>query len=383
MYLQEVNSKIDIRNFLGFPQNIYQNDPNYIRPLDQDIEEIFDRKINNLFQNEFCVRWLLYDDFNQIIGRIAAFTYNKNEQDFSTGGIGFFECVDSQEAADFMFKHCEKWLKNFGVEAMDGPINFGNRMNFWGLLVEGFFSPIYGMNYNPPYYQRLFENYGFKIHFTQSCYRINIKNKFPNKFYNISNVITRNPSYKLQTINKRNLPKFAQDFTTIYNKAWQKHSNQKAMETEDALKIFKKMKLIMDEKLIWFAYHNDIPIGFWINLPDVNSYLKHVKANLDFYSKMKFLWRLKFSKSKKFIGILFGIVPEFQNKGIDAFLITKALEVINNQTYYEDFEVQWIGDFNPKMQNIIKHLEGQRTRTLVTYRYIFDRNKTFKIHSKI
>ena len=48
-----------------------------------------------------------------------------------------------------------------GMEAMDGPINFGERDRWWGLITEGFTPPLYCMNYNPPYYIALFENYGF------------------------------------------------------------------------------------------------------------------------------------------------------------------------------------------------------------------------------
>lgn len=46
---------------------------------------------------------------------------------------------------------------------MDGPINFGDRDSWWGLLVKGFeFTPLYCNPYNFEYYVRLFENYGFK-----------------------------------------------------------------------------------------------------------------------------------------------------------------------------------------------------------------------------
>jgi len=48
---------------------------------------------------------------------------------------------------------------------------------------------------------------------------------------------------------------------------------------------------------------------------------------------------------------------------------------------YTDFEMQWIGDFNPKMLNIAQNLgEVFPSRTLATYRYIFDPTITFKRH---
>jgi hypothetical protein len=63
--------------------------------------------------------------------------------------MGFFECIDKQEAAFLLFDTCKAWLEKAGMEAMDGPINFGENESYWGLLVEGFDNPSYGMNYHP------------------------------------------------------------------------------------------------------------------------------------------------------------------------------------------------------------------------------------------
>ncbi len=87
------------------------------------------------------------------------------------GGIGFFDCINDQAAADMLFDVAKHWLLQKGMEAMDGPINFGERDRWWGLVVEGFEPPpLYCMNFNPPYYQHLFENYGFRNYFNQICF---------------------------------------------------------------------------------------------------------------------------------------------------------------------------------------------------------------------
>lgn len=81
-----------------------------------------------------------------------------------------FDCINDQMTANFIFDFCREWLRQKGMEAMDGPINFGERDQFWGLLTEGFTRPLYRMNYNFPYYQKLFENYGFQPYFQQLCF---------------------------------------------------------------------------------------------------------------------------------------------------------------------------------------------------------------------
>src|SRR3546814_3717429 len=69
------------------------------------------------------------------------------------------------------------WLEGKGMEAMDGPINFGDRDKWWGLLVDGFYEPCYTCNYNPPYYQDFFEQYGFQLYFKQYTYLRKVKEK--------------------------------------------------------------------------------------------------------------------------------------------------------------------------------------------------------------
>ena len=106
-----------------------------------------------------------------MIGRIAAFTHLKyinNGTEFATGGAGFFDCINDHASANKLFDVAKEWLQNKGMEAMDGPINFGDRDKWWGLMVEGFDkAPIYGMPFNPSYYEKLFEGYGFKNYYNQ------------------------------------------------------------------------------------------------------------------------------------------------------------------------------------------------------------------------
>jgi len=73
-------------------------------------------------------------------------------------------------------------------------------------------------------------------------------------------------------------------------------------------------------------------------------------------------------------------VPEFQGKGVDAYMIVESANVILGAKQYERLEMQWLGDFNPKMLNLAESLGAQEVRRLSTYRYLFDRNKPFERH---
>lgn len=378
--MHEVKSDADRQAFLAIHISINKDNPNWVRPLDKDIEEVFDPTKNKFFKKGECTRWLLMDDDNTIIGRIASFvnTQYKNEQ--PTGGVGFFDCINNQQAANFMFDHCKEWLQQRGMQAMDGPINFGERDKWWGLLTEGFQEPLYGMNYNPEYYAQLFYNYGFGVYYEQICFALKVQNRLDDKFYESYDKYNKDPDYSAKHLRKDQLEKFAKDFTTIYNKAWAKHGGGKELELKTVQKMFNTMKPVMDESIMWFVYYKEEPIGFWVNLPDLNQYFKHLNGKFGWMQKLYFLWLKAFGKCNRFVGLVFGIIPEFQGKGVDGFLIVSGANVIQKKAKYEDYEMQWIGDFNPKMINIGESLGTYRSRKLQTLRYLFDRSIEFKRH---
>jgi len=110
MKIVEVGTDTFLRSeFLQLPVRIYRNNPYWIRPLDQDIENIFDPLKNKSFKDGECCRWAVVDHSDQIVGRVAAFidrkTVNKGN-DQPTGGMGFFECANDAAVARMLFNKC-------------------------------------------------------------------------------------------------------------------------------------------------------------------------------------------------------------------------------------------------------------------------------------
>jgi hypothetical protein len=383
--LIEVTTEKLAQKFIEVNVLLNKGKGNYVRPLDKDVIEVFDRKKNKTFRFGNANRWLLTDGSGKLIGRIAAFTnkkYKNKGDDVPVGGIGFFDCINDQGAANALFNCAKDWLQQQGMEAMDGPINFGERDRWWGLVIKGFQEPLYCMNYNQPYYQQLFENYGFREFFQQVCFGMHPKQPLHPKVWERHAMYDKDPAFRATYIDKSKLPKFAQDFTTVYNLAWSGHGGLKEIKKDQVLLMFKKMKPVMDEKLIWFVYHNEDPIAMFINLPDLNQWFKYLDGKFDLLNKLKFLFIKKTKPCKKFIGLVFGVVPEFQGKGIDSYMVAEAAKVVQRPSiHYTEYEMQWIGDFNPKMINVAESLaDTYRSRILATYRYLFDRNKEFKRH---
>jgi GNAT superfamily N-acetyltransferase len=365
------------------PVRLYRNEPYWIRPLDKDIEAVFDQEKNKTFQHGECIRWILQNDSGETIGRIAAFvnqkTVNKGN-DQPTGGIGFFECVQNQQAAFMLFDAAKKWLQDRGMEAMDGPINFGNRDRWWGLLIEGYDrEPNYQCNYNFPYYKQLFEAYGFQVYFYQLTFGRPIEGPLDDRLYEKAKLVAQNPDYSFSYLPKSQWDTLPTKIKDVYNRAWAKRGEIPELTEAQARHLVKQMKPIMDEKLLWFGYYKSEPIAFFLSLPEVNQVFKHVNGKLDAIGKLKFVWHSFRKTNKKAFGLLFGVVPEHQGKGVDGAIIEAFRKRAHAKGFtYEEYEMNWIGDFNPKMIRVVEQINAQVVKRHATYRKLFDESKPFK-----
>ena len=385
MHIQEVNNPKLARQFITMAIPLYKEYSNWIRPLDQDIDAIFDPAKNKHFRNGECVRWLLIDDKGNTIGRVAAFLNKKiaskgNEQ--PTGGMGFFECINDKEAAFMLFDQCKTWLQEQGMEAMDGPINFGERNEWWGLLVKGYdIEPNYRCNYQPPYYRELFEAYGFKTYFEQLTFGRKIVGHISKRMFDKAERIAANPKYTFKTMDIKQIDKYTEYFHTIYNKAWSGHKGVPVLSMQQAKLLIKQLRPILDPNIMYFGFYEDDPIAFFINIPDVNQIFKHVNGKLDLIGKLKFLYHKWRKTTNKIIGIVFGIVPEHRSKGVEGAIVIYGREILfEKYNRYENLEMNWIGDFNPRMVHTVEQVGVDLYKKHLTYRKLFDESKPFKRH---
>ena len=379
MEIIAVTTATQAQSFLDMVQIIYQNDAVYVRPLDIEINNIFNPTTNNFHQHGEAARWILKDGGNTI-GRVAAFINQKKAYSFEqpTGGMGFFECINNASAAKLLMDTARNWLQARGMEAMDGPINFGENDNFWGLLIQGFTHPAVGMNYNPNYYQSLFENYGFKMYFEQISNHTDVYKPLPERFAKIADWVSKKPGYSFEHLKLSNLNKYSQDFQNIYNDAWQFHENFSPMSHQTVLESLEKMKAFMDERFIWFAYVNGDPAAFVITIPDVNQVIKYMNGKTNFFAKLKFTYYRMIGKMDRLRVVIMGVKPAYQKSGLESALIMKSIEMIRKTNQYKEIELSWVGDFNPKMRALHESVGAVLAKTHYTYRCLFSNTKDFK-----
>lgn len=360
--------------FLSVASFIYRNDSKWIRPLDRDIEAVFDEKTNQYFEHGLAARWILASKTGQIIGRIAAFINYQNSHSFDvpTGGIGFFECIQDQKAAFKLLDTAREWLRNRGMRGMIGPINFGENNSWWGLVTDGFERPLFRHNYNPAYYQDFFKAYGFEVYYHQFYLRKKISDGLPERFRSWVSRYQNHPDFKYQIFDKKRWEEQALDFCNIYNQAWKSHANFTPQTPQRARQLFKAFAPILEERLIVFIYHKNNPIGCLGLLPDLNQIVAKIKnGRMGLIEKLKFAYYRQKNICNRAIGFMLGVIPEYQGRGLEAYLLGCLQKELANLPNYQTIELGWVGDFHPKAMNLYRHLGFKKVQTSVTMKRNF------------
>jgi hypothetical protein len=386
MKIIEVRTKHDGKEFIDFPKELYKDDPCFVCPLDSGIESVFDPEKNHNFKHGEATRWILKDNNDRIIGRIAAFIDNvrsaANRQ--QTGGIGFFEVIDKKEAAFILFNTALEWHASRGMEAVDGPINFGENDTNWGLLVEGFIQQGFGMPYNKKYYKLFFEEYGFKNYFEQYSYHRDVRDpynkivQFPERIMKIAEWLSKRPGYTFHHFEFRNKEKYVKDITEIYNSTWSVFKEDftplDPVILEESLE---KAKLIIDEEIIWFAYFNEKPIAFFVLFPDLNQILKHFNGQLHLWNLVRFFYFKATHKMSRMRAVVGGVHPTHQNSGVESAIFLQLYKMFKKKPWFKELELSWVGDYNPKMIAIYEALGAKKAKTHITYRYFINPDLPF------
>lgn len=387
MQIVEVLSKHERREFLDFPKRLYKNDPFWVCQLDSALESVFDPVKNFTFKHGEAARWILKDNNGRTVGRVAAFIDRVRSAANSqpTGGLGYFEVIDSRDAAFLLFDTARGWLTKLGMAAMDGPVNFGENDNNWGLLVEGFVQQGFGMPYHKKYYRAFFEEYGFKNYFEQYSYHREIRNAdkeivmFPERIMKIAEWLSKRPGYSFRHFEFRNKDKYVNDIVEIYNSTWSVFKEDfTPLDPAFLEESLKKAKYVVDEDLIWFAYFNDRPIAFFILFPDLNQILKHFNGNINPFNMLRFLYFRAVHKMTRMRAIVGGVHPSYQNSGVESAIFLQLYGEFKKKPWFRELELSWVGDYNPKMIAIYEALGAKKAKTHITYRYFINKDLPFK-----
>jgi len=356
----EVESSSQLRKFISYPNKLYQGDPNYVAPLISERKEFFDRRRNPFFKKA-SVRMFLAERDGEVAGRIATcvnYSHNQYHEE-QVGFFGFFDCPDDFEIGSTLLKVAMIELKRAGMEKMRGPVSFSTNHEC-GFLVEGFDTPpSVMMTYNKPYLPKLAEQFGLKKVMDLLGYIITRDDPIPERIQTVVDKLAERSDVRLRTLRMSQFEEEVDRIHSIYNNAWQNNWGFVPMDRDEFDYVAGNLRQIVDPELVFIAEHENQPVAFSLALPNVNQALIKLKGRLFPLGLLKLLWHTKIrNKIDGIRMITFGVIPQFQRRGIDSAMYVATYKRAVSKGY-RWAELSWMLETNDLMLRAANDMGGK------------------------
>ena len=330
--IKEVTTKKELRNFIRFNIDLYKNDPYHVPGLIREQLMTLSREKNPAFETGEAIYFLAYKD-NKIVGRIAGLINHKSNETWNQrhARFGFVDFIDDAEVVNKLFEAVEKWAKEKNMTHLHGPLGFTD-MDHEGMLIKGFDQlGTMAAIYNYPYYPTHMERIGYVKDQDWYEFKITVPKIIPEKHLRIGELVKKKYGLKVLKFKKRKeIWPYAQKIFNTLNEAYTPlygFAKLTPKQVDYYINMYIPM-LRMDMITIIIREEDDVVAGFGITLPSLSKALQKAKGR---FFPFGFIHLLKALYSKPELGdfYLVGVLPEYQNKGVNALLFNDLIPTYN------------------------------------------------------
>ncbi|MCX6234188.1 MAG: hypothetical protein NT175_05600 [Bacteroidetes bacterium] len=326
IYIKEISSTRELKQFIQFPLYLYRGNKNYVPPLIFKERSTLDSRKNPAF--EFCQAkyWLAYKN-DKIAGRIAGIVNHKyvEKSNEKCGRFSWFDFIDDEQVAAALIETAENWAKHMGMVKIYGPYGFTN-LDKHGMLVEGFdYLATSSSNYNFPYYPEIIEKFGYQRDTEFVEYSFNLPENVPQKIEQIAHIAMDRYNLRSGVVrNKKDMLKYKKGFFSLLNDVYSTFSSAVRLTEEQIELVMEGYYKFLDPDFVSFVLDkNDRVVAFGITMPSLSKALQKTKGRL-FPTGFYPLWKA-LKKNDTLDLLLIGVNTEYQSKGANAIVISELV----------------------------------------------------------
>lgn len=328
--VREVRGKKELRQFVKFNIDLYKENPYHVPGLIDEELVTLDKKKNPAFEVCDAVYFLAYKD-GKIAGRIAGMVNRRSNETWQQkyARFGFVDFIDDQEVTDALFGAVEHWARGQGMEAIQGPMGFTD-LDHEGMLIDGFDQlGTMATIYNYPYYPQHMERLGYEKDQDWHEFKIYIPDGIPEKHQRIGEIVKKKYGLKTMKFTRtKDLMPYAQKVFETLNASYAPLYGF-AQLTQKQIDYYIQMYIPMlrlDLVTLIVREQDDQVVGFGISLPSLSKALQKARGRMLPFGWFHLLKALK-TKPKVIDLYLTGVLPEYQNKGVNALLFNDLIPV--------------------------------------------------------
>jgi hypothetical protein len=302
------------------------------------------------------------------VGRIAAIvnrSHNRHYKD-TTGFFGFFECENDPATARALFERAEAILRERGLTSIRGPYN-PSINDECGLLAEGNDTPpCIGLTWNPPYYESLVLGAGLQRVRALLGFDLPLAElEMPERLSRLTAHVAKRSKMRLRPINLKKLEEELALVHAVYNDTLSRNWGFFPISMEDLLGAAEDMRAIADPDMILIAEKDGEPAGVALSLPNFNELLIHLKKTPHWLRLPHTLWLMKTRRISTARQIVYGILPQFRDRGLHAWLLHEQFRCAKER--FKSAQLGWIEENNHEILENSRMLGGIQRRKWCIY----------------
>jgi len=365
-----VTDKAMLRRFIRVPFALHEHDKTWIPPLMMEREEAFSPKTNPFLRRAEVRFWLARRD-GRDVGRITA-QIDPLAQRGDEERVGHFGCLsaeDDPEAFAALVATAEDFLRSRGVTHIRGPFSLSINEET-GLLVNGFDTPpMLLMGHDPVYVAARLEALGYQKEKDVYAYLLDMEAALSDS----ARRMLERPlpaSVKMRRLNFKDYPNEIRRIVDIYNDAWSGNWGFVPLTEPEAEAMAKQMKMLLDDRLVWFAEMDGEAVAFIVALPNINEAIRDLDGRLFPFGWAKLLWRLKSHRVKSARVPLFGVRRSLSGTLIGSAIPLQLIGSVlpaNAVFGFRSIELSWILEDNLPMRRILERLGARAYKTYRVY----------------
>jgi hypothetical protein len=357
--------KRDLRRFIQLPWQIYRDDPNWVPPLISEVRKMLSSRHNPFFLHSQAQLFLAERD-GRPVGRIAAICNRRHLEvyDDGVGFFGFFDCEDDQEAATALLVQAAEWLGGHGLQAIRGPFSLTINDES-GLLVDGFSPPpMIMMPHNPPYYQRLLEDWGLVKIQDLFAFRIDVPESLPERLQEVESKLAERHGITIRCADLKQFDAEVERIHSIHSQAWADNWGAVPLTRQEMTHLAAGLKQIVDPDLVLIAEDRGEPIGISVTVPDLNQTLHRINGRLLPFGIIRLLWHARHIDAVRVL--IMGVLKPYRFRAVDAAMYARSMTAAKAKGYRWG-EMSWILESNRPMIRVLERLGATCYKTYRLY----------------
>ena len=366
--IKEVNTKKDLRTFVHFPNQLYEDNPCFVPQIESKERDKLTPEKNHAFEVCEGKYWLACNEKGEAVGRVAGIINHKFNE--ASGKkvcrFGWIDFVDDREVSKALINAVEQYAIEKGMDTINGPMGF-LVFDSAGVLVEGFdkLQTVYG-KYNAPYYGKHLTDLGYAKDVDYLEYLIKVPEVIPDRYERMAQLVSvKNSLHQAEFRNHADLEPYLDGLFHCLNSAYsQQHGFSELSEgqCDDLKKLF--LSNINVDYVSIVLDSDERVIGFGVALPSLSKAMQKAKGSLFPFGWMHMLRAVKQNDTLDLL--LIAIDEKYKNKGVNAMIFDKFAKGItkNGIKYIES--TRELED-NTSVQNLWRYLEHNLTKRARTY----------------